>query len=55
MGLAAPIPIPMSHFTKERGRDSEETMLLLQGKLVFSKQDPKSLAHAIVFTISSNN
>lgn len=53
MGLAA--PIPMSYFKKERGRDSEEAMLLVQGKLLFRKQEPKPLACTVVFTISSNN
>lgn len=53
MGLAA--PIPMSNFKKERGRDSEDAMLLLQGKLIFSKHDPKILAYTVVFIISSNN
>lgn len=53
MGLASLIPMP--NFKKERGRDSEEPMFLLQGKLIFSKQNPKSLACTVVFTISSNN
>lgn len=53
MGLAA--PIPMSNFKKERGRDSEEAVLLVQGKLIFRKQEPKPLACTVVFTISSNN